>query len=77
MGKEIANIWKSLPDGEKEGYKQRASEAKAEYDQLNPKQPKQVRLDIICANCAAKWTQTATVLDDLGSRYGLTQHSTV
>ena len=43
VGKKIADIWKGLPENEKEGYKQRAGEAKAEYDQLNPKQPKQAR----------------------------------
>ena len=43
VGKEIANVWKGLAEGEKEGYKQRASEAKAEFDQLYPKQPKQAR----------------------------------
>ncbi len=43
VGKKIADIWKGLPDNEKEGYKQRAGEAKAEYDQANPKQPKQAR----------------------------------
>jgi len=43
VGKKIADIWKGLPENEKEGYKQRAGQAKAEYDQLNPKQPKQAR----------------------------------
>ena len=31
-----------MSEAEKEGYKQRASQAKAEYDQLNPKQAKEV-----------------------------------
>ena len=43
VGKQIAEIWNGMSEAEKEGYKQRASQAKAEYDQLNPKQPKEVR----------------------------------
>jgi hypothetical protein len=43
VGKQIAEIWNGMSEAEKEGYKQRASQAKAEYDQLNPKQPKEAR----------------------------------
>ena len=65
VGKEIASIWNGLPDGEKEGYKQRASDAKAEYDQLYPKQPKEVRLHAL---------RTAAGLEaDIGHRWHLSR----
>ena len=53
VGKKIADIWKSLPENEKEGYKERAGQAKAEYDQLNPKQPKQARCTEPRRHCLA------------------------